>query len=387
MASKTIGNDDDNKLDPQLPKDRDGKIGQTHLNQVKLSWIRKGFQNELVGRDFSVQHIRGKGLSVVVTPALEADAVPYMQSTSSVGSAPLLTNTSKMVCPSYSLPAGVPGMGGSCPGATAGQTYSAATLGRKSYLKSKKIMLDVLNTSTPKSDRTMAKTMPDDMICQHCYATGGNYMKTQQWQVIRYAWQRWAIANGTFAPTLIQAIQEAQWHIEQPQWAKSGWRFFRIHDSGDFTDAASIAAWKQVADAFAEGNKLNLPKTMFWAPTRIWTLPRHIKDVNRINGGKNWRGNFIIRPSAMMVDDFAPDLTRSNGKAKSGWSAGSTVVRASVIKKTPDRKQVFHHNCPVYSIDDSGKKNNCANAMSPTGKLGCRACWTLPGHVVNYTLH
>lgn len=106
-------------------------INQSHAELIGTAWIRKTVEDSLVGRTYKVQARDRKGarpkdvfiildgpivLPDEVVSAWNPPAIPNAQSFS------VLSWTSKMGTPSFSLPAGPPTAGGSCPGALAGQT-------------------------------------------------------------------------------------------------------------------------------------------------------------------------------------------------------------------------------------------------------------------------
>lgn len=106
-------------------------INQSHAELIGTAWIRKAVEDSLAGRTYKVQSRDVKGarpkevfivldgpivLPDEVVAAWNPPATPNAQQFS------VLSWTSKMACPSFSLPAGPPTAGGACPGALAGQT-------------------------------------------------------------------------------------------------------------------------------------------------------------------------------------------------------------------------------------------------------------------------
>lgn len=319
----------------------------------------------------------------------------------------LLSWTSKMNTPSWSIPAGSPQIGGACPGAVAGQTI---------------VPESALRAAARHVNRGLGRAADEPVnlaqcICNFCYATGGQYStgQVQFAQILRFLWARQAIRFPTFAPdgspstafveTMVYAINAADYKLaggtvtgEGAEAAQelppepTGRRFFRIHDSGDFFEAEYLRQWKAVAD--------RLPDITFWAPSRIWATDWGTRAVNEINRDPR---NFMIRPSAYEVNEMGPmDLGP-------GWAGPTTVIAVQQnLGMTPEREQyVYDHahrfppkttgpdprytwNCQAYATED--QKHTCRKAVAPPGfggadGKGCRACWIAPVEVVNYSLH
>jgi len=315
----------------------------------------------------------------------------------------LLSWTSKMNAPSWSLPAGAPQIGGACPGAVAGQSVvpeKALDAGAR-----------LVNIGLGRPANTPVNLA--QAICEHCYATGGQYStgQVQFAQILRFLWARQAInfhlPNGStaFVEAMVYAIDNADYKLNggtvQGEGAEAtqdlppeptGRRFFRIHDSGDFFEEEYLRQWKMIAD--------RLPDITFWAPSRIWATSWGTAAVNKINRDPR---NLIIRPSAYEVNEPGPvDLGP-------GWAGPTTVIAVSQnLGMTPERERyVYEHahrfppkltgpdprytwNCQAYATDDA--KHTCRKAVAPPGLgdangKGCRACWIAPTEIVNYSLH
>jgi hypothetical protein len=321
-----------------------------------------------------------------------------------------------MGAPSFSIPAGHPEIGGTCPGAAAGQSVvsEAARAGQA------RVVLKVLNAHAPSDAAPIAGLDMAAAVCGHCYATGGNYAYADNitLQAVRGIWAAWALGQPTASPyglnggpsnlfidTMVEAVDRANYDgppgadsgCEPAQWAASGWRFFRIHDSGDFGVTGRgvsakdyFLAWKAIANAFAAKNAHGFKPVMFWAPTRMWAVPGWVEFIDEVNGGTNARGNFVIRASGYELNQHVPNL-RSG--PTSGWAAGATVfapaaTAAALEGRAPPR---FDWNCQAYAAE---KGPTCRGAMSPplagygnANLIGCRACWMLHDTVINYTAH
>jgi len=164
----------------------------------------------------------------------------------------LLTNTTAMACPSWSLPAGY-----SCPGAS----------------------------------------RDPDSPCGHCYACQGMYLldSTARAQWIRYQWTRECLrtpeGRAEWIATMVDAIQA------------TGAEFFRWHDSGDIFSPAYV-------EAVAEVCRLT-PGVRHWFATQSFNVPaldrairKHLLPL----------ANVVVRPSVSRMDAFPP-RKRSAGYA------------------------------------------------------------------------
>ncbi len=344
----------------------------------------------------------------------------------------LLSWTSKMNTPSWSLPAGAPQIGGACPGATAGQSIVPAG----ALIAGARLVNRGLGRPADAPVNLAAS------ICEHCYATGGQYStgQVQFAQLLRFLWSRQAIhfavpapdgsPSTAFVETMIYAINNADYKLDggtvqgegeevtqQLPPEPTGRRFFRIHDSGDFFEEEYFRQWKMIAD--------RLPDITFWAPTRIWATSWGIDAVNRINHRQD---NFIIRPSAYEVNEAGPNHLGP------GWAGATTVIAVGQnLGMSPDREQQvsaienkssalraaiaaehspqklvklrlaldksmpragtdprYTWDCRAYATDDA--KHTCRKAVAPPGLggpngKGCRSCWIAPNEIVNYSLH
>lgn len=384
-------------------------VGSLHAGLMELGTVRYMLETELAKQTLSVVLNEEGQPSIRVEPGIFSNVVPFRpMSRTSVTNVPLTSWTSKMGCPSFSIPAGHGELGGTCPGAAAGQSVVSP----RARDTQEKFVLTVLNDPrfSPPNTAPIAEIDLAAAVCEHCYATGHNYLYADNaaYQMVKAAWVAWALEQPTESPygldggpsnlfvdTMVAAIDAADYDhggCEPPQWAASGWRFFRIHDSGDFGVGAGksyFRAWKAIADCFAKGNAFKYQPIMFWAPTRMWAVPTWIDFVNEVNGGANWHGNFVVRASGYELNQHCPEL---RGRERSGWAAGSTVFSpdgtdAVVSGRAP---RLFDWNCQAYAAKDGP---TCRGALSPPlagyegGLIGCRACWMLPNSVINYTAH
>lgn len=398
--------------------------GTTHVALVNFQLARYVVQLALAERQLQLRFDPKIGYRIDVVPALPVDVVPWSRTSSPTTGADLLTYTTKMRTPSFSLPSGPPRAGGACPGAVGGQTISGAS----AYNKHRKVVLRVLREN-PARELPSEPYEASDAICQHCYASAGsNYGYANNIAVgfIRFAWTKFALSTPTNSPfgfeggpsnmfvdVMIEAIARNRFpdlQREPEPFRSMGVRFFRIHDSGDFFSKEYFVAWKAIADAFAPNNPFGFPVVLFWAPTRMWTVPSWIEFVDEINGGARNKGNFIIRPSAYSLNTPGPGLIRPGG----GWAAHSTVYSKDLIPVGLETG-AFGLNCGAYdaaerasseseteefqNLSEAGdapkpKKRKkpevtCQNARSPLPgyTVGCRACWLMPEVAVNYKHH
>lgn len=355
-------------------------LDKSHAELTNMVYLRAAVLKALEGRSVHVQ-TSGRDVWLYLDKPLRAQDTPAWNPISlpEVKRGKLLSWTSKMGTPSFSLPAGAPSMGGSCVGANGGQTVVSPGV----YNGQKKTVLKVLGLQDYEAENT---------VCQHCYAEGGQYAtgNVQVYQLMRQAWATAAVQDGSFVETMSWAIRNANFYISGKglstakddddkliidagtglplKSANRGERdlkrYFRIHDSGDFFSPDYIAAWKAVADAN--------PDVTFWAPSRVWAVDRMRAAVNEIN--KNPK-NLIIRPSSYTINGPAP---RDIGP---GWAGGSTVFAEDAKVGQKD----FDWDCRAYLTDT--QKVTCRDAEAPDGERGCRACWKRPDLRINYTLH
>jgi hypothetical protein len=374
-------------------------LNQSHAELLSLAWIRKNVEDALTKRTYRVQArdihgARPKDVFIILdAPIVLPDefVTPWNPpATPNAQQFGVLSWTSKMGCPSFSLPAGAPSAGGACPGATAGQSivptealHAAARL---------------VKAHTGRNVRAA------ETICQYCYATGGQYMTSQVQfaQVMRYVWSRRAAADvrieggritfGEHAKHWIRAMTYAIEHADfmldggkvgkivyPEERARRGHtsrkgdsrKYFRWHDSGDFFSAQYFALVKAVCNHF--------PDITFWAPSRIWATSWGPRAVNEINGPAE-QSNLVIRPSAYHINEAPP----SRDQLGQGWANGSAAFHKDV-KAQGAREGAFDFDCQTYAVDD--ESHTCRHAVAPDGKVGCRACWVRRDLITNYTLH
>lgn len=155
----------------------------------------------------------------------------------------LLSNTSKMPCPSWGLPAGK-----ACPGAKYGE----------------------------------------GTICGSCYASKGNYgvPTVRHAQAERFRWTLALMKSPEGRDAFVAYMAAAIDAIGLP--------YFRVHDSGDLFSAAYAGCWERIARTLAH--------VRFWFPTRSYRIPAILPSIRALAA----MANVTVRPSALMLDAPAP---------------------------------------------------------------------------------
>jgi len=368
--SDGLGRMDDDPLCPTP----EAVIDQSHAGLMQDVYTREVIREELEGAQI---HPSYKGRNVVLRVDRPVTG-PAWNPFAEVETTSLLSWTAKTGRPSFSLPAGAPVMGGSCPGATAGQS----TVDDRVRRQAARLLLPVIG----KRQVNLVEA-----ICEYCYATGGSYAtgSTQFHQTVRYAWVRRAITidprgrptdnprESSFVSVMIDGIERADFKLEGEPSQWRGKKFFRIHGSGDFFHPRYLMAWKAVCDHFHP--RRNEHSIVFWAPTRIWAMgDKWIQFVSEVNKGDT---NLVLRPSAYHVNQHGPDIREP------GWASPTTVFHHDAVGEAEGRE--FDWNCKAYAVE---KGPSCRGAVgsdargNPT-KVGCRTCWVHPHLRVNYTLH
>lgn len=366
---------------PKPPKEKSAgtlpsKVEVSHAALERDIHTRHWAERALVGRTLTL-----RGSEIHIQPPIDlrdSSSPPWTNdSGKTLAKIQLFTETSKMGAPSYSLPVGPLAFGGSCPGSTAGMTTGAPNASASMRQR----VLHVIN-ATNKHLPPVGGFEDSYAVCQNCYVTKGNhgYWGNNLRLVARYAWTRAAVQQGLFAPSLIEALRGAKFAMEPPALAHLNQRYFRIHDAGDFFSADYLEAWWQIAKAY-DGKTPGNPRIVFWAPTRIWATKEGSADVKRINGGKRFLDNFVIRPSGYVINAAGPDFPIG---PVSGYASPTTVDTRghadAVLAGTAPR--TFDWLCPAQEFGGS-----CLGSPSPAGDQGCRVCWIHPELRTAYKLH
>jgi hypothetical protein len=409
-------------------------LNKSHAELMRTATVRQAIIESLRGRTVKLQAGNSKGLNrkelfFVLDGPIGREPLWNPPGDGGAEQYRLLSWTSKMGSPSFSLPAGAPSSSGSCPGATAGQTI----------VPIEKLMAAARSVTA----RTGQPVRVQQAVCQSCYATGGRYGTgaLQAKQVLAMIWTLRTHETDVWFEAMRYAIEYAdyllcggemngnQYRAETPRtrvqglpdlasWGTS-YRFFRVHDSGDlgFGGGTYLRAWKRITEWFSPENhvarvaflrenhgvsaeeiKKNHGPIVFWAPSRIWATVNGVREVNEINGVGS--RNFIIRPSAYHFNERAPD------NLGPGWARGSVsyalnqkpgCVSTERNKKTgaddcvkfdsPRRPESdpYDWDCQTYSVVD--ESHSCRNALAPDGQIGCRACWVHSDLTICYTAH
>lgn len=310
------------------------------------------------------------------------------------------SNTSKMACGSWSIPAGGVSMGGTCP--SANTTKEVKQYDPKSYENSVKTIPKLATKLTRSSgtfprklpmasDAPQTEIAPDRNICEKCYAAKGNFgnPNIQLWQMARFAWAFDALERGVFVEEMTEALR-AFLSLSVAR-ADDGQdvNFFRIHDSGDFFSPEYLLGWAGVA--------VNLPHVKFWAPTRVWMLwPDTIMKAMEI------APNLVLRPSALQFSDPAPIVDGIS----TGGSTAHIAARADALE--PSRLGIAEWDCPAYALDgktcdgamDASKvrtpeqaeyiaaaRENFERLFGHEAPDNCRVCWSKPEATISYHAH
>lgn len=337
---------------------------------------------------------------------------------------PLLTQTSKMGCNSFNLPAGpTDKFGGTCPASGFGFPM-------------------LKPAERPKKGSRWfdpSKVEPNRWLCSGCYGLKGLYgspmmvfmMEVRKQFVeamlkldprgltdilaraIRMG-QASSLVERFFLEQMGGSFRDEAWKIAAPE-------YFRIHDVGDVWRADYLQVWfdvcRELSHPFhAEQLGLTLPAVRFWMPTRMWMLPMFPKNVECKGIEGCVPDNLTIRPSAGHFGDKAPLLDAS------GLVSGSGSTFMTEQMSAEDKKAAEHvvgkfaqasgkgWICPAYLAPEMGggaewleKKlrhgkyrtlvnGACQRSFGPDTKpapegTGCRVCWNNPDMPVVYPEH
>jgi hypothetical protein len=280
-----------------------------------------------------------------------------------------LTGTSKMNCPSFSLPFAY-----SCPGSRASFDQRRG-------------------------------------ICKLCYAAVGNYayanVKAKLVRNFR------ATERPDFVQKMIAAVADPLPSMDKrARKYDMDFAYFRVHDSGDFHSPEYIRAWKEIVAAH--------PKITFWIPTRVWAMKPtwRCKINNRLIRRQDMiaalaalsrEPNVVLRPSMLLFDeppDWRPGMDRRVrwsfptgaflwkteylGEVEGRKSRKLIPVPAEWTPTDPDLDSIWARKrlafpCPAgYAM---GPAVSCMASMGPGGETGCRACWDAPMLPIAYKQH
>lgn len=368
-------------------------VNETHKSQSFTMYVRQAAAQILARPDRTLQPaFDGNKAVLLINPIVTADEAPPwspLGKDGKIGVASILANVSKLGCPSFSLPAGSNNFFGSCPGAVHGMT-----------IESSKVLRDVgpkdaiaAAVGSPPAREDSLERWYAGAVCQHCYATRSNYgyFSKQVLSLAVYSWTRKAVADGTFVPFMIEAIERSPFHqggqvdpglarhLKQRLQGTGYQRVFRLHDSGDFFSPQYVEAWKQIADHFMPGKGSGTP-TIFWAPTRLWAAGSNRKWLNVFGPAGDLRtNNVVIRPSGYHVNERAPLPIVGETKGSTVHDVGGAVEAQMMEAK------VFDYVCPASRKE--AKAKTCLDVLGPDGEMGCRACWVRTDMTISYHIH
>lgn len=175
------GSEDDDRPDVELGAlTRPPSLSSMHAEQLRTVWIRRTLEDALRQVRYRIVDGAsiGKGgadryrLYFQIEGRLPLDVVPWMPAALAFDGVAMIGEAAKMGCPTWDLPAGAPVFGGSCPGATPGQST-------------------VPQGIREGSARVVGQPLRlEETICESCYATGGNYASphVQAGEILRLWW-------------------------------------------------------------------------------------------------------------------------------------------------------------------------------------------------------
>lgn len=150
-------------------------------------------------------------------------------------------------------------------------------------------------------------------ICDACYASKGcyRYSSTQNAQNARFAWTVKSMQSLAGREDWITAMVEG---IRRSECA-----YFRVHDSGDMFNGAYAESWYAVCQA--------LPGVRFWIPTRSWQQPKSLLPVlDPLLGVLRKLAtlpNVTVRPSALDFGDCAAVIAGLHAGSTADMNDGS----------------------------------------------------------------
>lgn len=212
----------------------------------------------------------------------------------------LLSKTSKMPGPSFSLPAGT-----ACP-----------------------------------TGRKMVEKYASASVCANCYARRGRYLfeSVKNSRIENYKLMLDSIRRND--DSIIKMMNKA---IKEYKGWRGPHKYFRVHDSGDLFNVEYVRLWIEIVKAN--------PDVKFWFPTREHKtdddeLLEKLKELNALP-------NVTVRPSAIRINEAEPYVE--------GLSAPTYVMDAETadINVKADKTHRIH-KCPAtFGDDHTCYGNNC----------------------------
>lgn len=350
----------------------------------------------------------------------------------SVSRVGLLTQTSKMGCYSFNLPAGPMqhGFFGTCPASR----FAFPMLSSKEKTR--------VGQSEPFSK---VELKDHNWLCSGCYGLKGLYGNPSMIFLMECRKQfiegQLALDKRSGKDDLVKffvrsirmgqvksiterfflqemGLQEQSWSIPDPA-------YFRWHDVGD----AWIDGWQRaifrICEAMSEPFEhqdlgLRVPAVKFWQPTRMWALKGPLLEA--ANQGRIPK-NLTLRPSAAHFNEAPPQIAGlASGSGSVCLQESVTPADAAKVEKITGTKLYQNGGrawiCPAYMRPEfeDGKRvgggggiirqkqtkagvkeelynGACARAYGPDGQQpephgsGCRVCWDRPDLIVVYPEH
>lgn len=378
-------------------------VPQSHASLTRTVWIRRVLEQWASKQRFTIERGAGgaNGGQLVIRlsgPPMPKSVVPWMTATSDHQEFSLWGESGKMNCPTWDLPAGALFVGGTCPGADAGQTVVPPGKRRAAMQESDGRFY--LRQLPPGVSRPV-EMIEGGTTCSQCYAFEGNYPSphVQMGEVLRYWWLRSMLEQGR-ETELVDTIVLSMRLIRYPE-TPYGILPVRIHSAGDFFSPAYAKVWCAVADELWRMGG-NAARVRMWAPTRTWAQwgtdfwHDALGKLASVRDGKS--PNLLVRASAYNFNDAAPgafhptNATGSTSLLQSQEAArlernraeGIPTSSGAAFRAVPGETR-YDWACPTYSIEQD--KHTCANATNPEGGVHCRACWVRPEWRVQYTAH
>lgn len=381
-------------------------LQESHAQLMRVAFVRTGAAEALIGRtitpmllsDYKRTLDRDDNPNDVVLVLDEAVESPqaFAATSNPIRRAGLLSWTTKMNCPSFSLPAGPTGSGtfGSCPGAAGGQSLLAGSARYEHqqaavyqiHGKAKRHLEQLHGRPlSAESWAELANVNLGDCVCQRCYAEKNKYGYTsnQLQALIRQVWAQAAVEDGSFVEVMDFAVKHTDYKLQgggdmpaerfaQEHDPEEPAKFFRIHDSGDFFSERYYLAWREVA-------KRN-PDVSFWAPTRIWAQGERATWIADACPPEN----LIVRPSSYMFSRPAALIDHLGAEGYAAPTTSYPATKDAPLEKYIESGNPYHWNCQAYA---GTAGHTCRAAESPSGETGCRACWVYPKLSINYKKH
>jgi len=229
-------------------------------------------------------------------------------------------------------------------------------------------------------------------ICSLCYAAKGPAAYPRNISAMK---TRYIFSQGPdFVDTMIAAISDRQPYTSSEWSVKADSpKYFRIHSSGDFYNAAYVNKWVDICSTF--------PGIKFWAPTRVWSAPASVvKKMTPALAALSRLSNVILRPSMIGFNDY-PKKVKSNAI---NWAGPTGALIFTTITPTivqgPDKSTRLHWEgnpklaaqwerkgvwfCPATPKQKGDAKETARKNCTSTG---CRRCWNKRLTPICYAVH